>query len=294
MTEIKGIYAASLSILDKNLALNVNKTVTHAENLIDIGCHGVAIFGSTGQSQLISVSEKIQLINELSKSKYKDKYILGTGLNSLSETINFMKISRSLSFKNFLIMPPAYYKYGDDDVINYYTRIVEQVNDCRIILYNFEKLSGYKFSKECVLKLVNNYPKQIIGVKDSSYNLFETLKIKNFSILPGSESKLLKGLELGCPGIITATCNVTAPLARKVFDDFHNNKSQSVNEKLCSVRKVFEQFNLVSALHTFMSKKDKIYENIIPTLSLLPENDKKKLFEDLDKLDFNVNNLEVA
>tara|TARA_B100000965_G_scaffold397386_1_gene413857 strand:- start:909 stop:1793 length:885 start_codon:yes stop_codon:yes gene_type:complete len=294
MTEIKGIYAASLSILDKNLALNVNKTVTHAENLIDIGCHGVAIFGSTGQSQLISVSEKIQMINELSKSKYKDKYILGTGLNSLSETINFMKISRSLSFKNFLIMPPAYYKYGDDDVINYYTRIVEEVNDCRIILYNFEKLSGYKFSKECVLKLVNNYPKQIIGVKDSSYNLFETLKIKNFSILPGSESKLLKGLELGCPGIITATCNVTAPLARKVFDDFHNNKSQSVNEKLCSVRKVFEQFNLVSALHTFMSKKDKIYENIIPTLSLLPENDKKKLFEDLDKLDFNVNNLEVA
>ena len=294
MTEIKGIYAASLSILDKNLALNVNKTVTHAENLIDIGCHGVAIFGSTGQSQLISVSEKIQMINELSKSKYKDKYILGTGLNSLSETINFMKISRSLSFKNFLIMPPAYYKYGDDDVINYYTRIVEQVNDCRIILYNFEKLSGYKFSKECVLKLVNNYPKQIIGVKDSSYNLFETLKIKNFSILPGSESKLLKGLELGCPGIITATCNVTAPLARKVFDDFHNNKSQSVNEKLCNVRKVFEQFNLVSALHTFMSKKDKIYENIIPTLSLLPENDKKKLFEDLDKLDFNVNNLEVA
>ena len=105
---------------------------------------------------------------------------------------------------------------------------------------------------------------------------------------------MLKGLELGCPGIITATCNVTAPLARKVFDDFHNNKSQSVNEKLCNVRKVFEQFNLVSALHTFMSKKDKIYENIIPTLSLLPENDKKKLFEDLDKLDFNVNNLEVA
>ncbi len=294
MTEIKGIYAASLSILDKNLALNVNKTVKHVENLIDIGCHGVAIFGSTGQSQLISVSEKIQMINELSKSKYKDKYILGTGFNSLSETINFMKISHSLSFKNFLIMPPAYYKYGDDDVINYYARIVEQVNDSRIILYNFEKLSGYKFSKECVQKLVNKYPKQIIGVKDSSYNLFESLKIKNFSVLPGSESKLLKGLELGCPGIITATCNVTAPLARKVFDDFHNNKSQSVNEKLCNVRKVFEQFNLVSALHTFMSKKNKIYENIIPILSLLPENDKKKLFEDLDKLDFNVNNLEVA
>ena len=52
--------------------------------------------------------------------------------------------------------------------------------NCKIILYNFEKLSGYKFSIECVEKLVDKFPDQIIGVKDSSYNLFETLKIKIF------------------------------------------------------------------------------------------------------------------
>ncbi len=149
MSEIKGIYAASLSILDENLALNVDKTINHAENLIDLGCHGVAIFGSTGQAQLISVSEKVQLINSLANSKHKDKYIIGTGLNSLSETVSLMKISSSLNFKKFLIMPPAYYKYGDNEVINYYSRIVEQINDCKIILYNFEKLCGYKFSKKC-------------------------------------------------------------------------------------------------------------------------------------------------
>ena len=293
MSKIKGIYAASLSILDKNLALNVNKTINHAEDLIDSGCHGVAIFGSTGQSQLISISEKIQLINDLSKSKHKDKFIIGNGLNSLSETINFMKISTSLHFKNFLIMPPAYYKYRDEDVINYYSRIIREIDDCKIILYNFEKLCGYKFSKNCVEDLVKKFPRQIVGVKDSSYNLFETLKINNFSIFPGSETKLLKGLEIGCSGIITATCNVTASLARKVYDDFHQGNNQTVNEKLCKVREVFEQYNLISALHTFMSKKDKIYENIIPILSLLSENDKKKLFEDLDKLDFNINNLKL-
>ena len=291
MTEIKGIYAASLSILDENLALNIDKTIRHAENLIDMGCHGVVIFGSTGQSQLISVSEKIQLINGLSKSRFKEKYIIGTGLNSLVETINLMKISISLNFKNFLIMPPAYYKYGDEDVINYYSRIIEQIKDCKILLYNFEKLCGYKFSKECVKQLVKKYPKQIVGVKDSSYNLFETLKIENFLIFPGSEEKLLKGLELGCSGIITATCNVTASLARKVYDDFYKNEIQTVNEKLCNVRKVFDQYNLISALHTFISKKNKIYENMLPILSLLQESDKKKLFEDLEKLDFNTKNL---
>ena len=294
MSEIKGIYAASLSILDSNLALNVKKTIKHAENLIDQGCHGVAIFGSTGQAQLISISEKIQLINELDDSKYKEKFILGTGLNSLSETINLIKIAMSQNFFKFLIMPPAYYKYGDEEVINFYTKIIEKFPTIKIIIYNFEKLCGYKFSVECVEQLVSKFPDQIIGVKDSSYNLFEKLKIKNFSILPGSEGKLLSGLEIGCSGIITATCNVTAPLARKVYEDFKNKKNQTVNEKLCNVRKTFEQFNLISGLHTFLSQKDVSYINILPTLSLLSEKDKKKLFEDLKKLDFNIDNLKAA
>ena len=294
MIEIKGIYAASLSILDENLALNIDKTINHAENLIDAGCHGIAVLGSTGQAQLIPVSEKVQLINSLANSKYKDKYILGTGLNSLSETVSLMKISSSLNIKKFLIMPPAYYKYGDNEVIKYYSKIIEEVKDCKIILYNFEKLCGYKFSKKCVEDLVKKFPKQIVGIKDSSYNLFETLKIKNFSVLPGSETKLLKGLEIGCSGVISATCNVTASLAIKVYDDYINGENQTMNKKLCNVRKAFEKFNLISGLHSFFSQKSVSYNNILPILSLLSENDKKKLFEELDKLDFNIDNLNVA
>ncbi len=291
MDQIKGIYAASLSVLDDNLALDVDKTIKHAEKIIGLGCHGVAIFGSTGQAQLISISEKIQLINKLSESKFKDNYLIGTGLNSLSETINFMKICKSQGFNKFLVMPPAYYNYGDEEVINFYTKIIGEVKDCKIILYNFEKLCGYKFSLECVEKLAKKFPNNIVGVKDSSYNLFEKLKINNFSIFPGSEAKLLKGLEIGCSGIISATCNATASIARNVYDAFLEKKMQSNNQRLCDIRKVFEQFNLISALHTFYSENDESYKNILPILSLLSEKNKKKLFEDLDKLEFNIKKL---
>ena len=184
-------------------------------------------------------------------------------------------------------MPPAYYKYGDEEVVNFYSKIIENCPSSKIILYNFEKLSGYAFSVEIIERLVKNFPNQIIGVKDSTYNLFEKLNIKNFSVLPGSELKLIKGLELGCTGIITATCNATAALARKVYDDFFEKKKQTNNEKLCSVRKVFDQFNLISGLHCFFTNKNRMYENILPPLSILGTNDKKKLFEGLKKLDFN-------
>ena len=272
---INGIYAATLSVLDKNLALNIEKTIKYAENLIEIGCHGVVFFGSTGQSQLISLSEKIQLINLLPKSNYRDKFIIGTGLNSLVDNINLIKIAKSNGFNKFLIMPPAYYKYSDHDVINFYSRIIDEINECKIILYNFEKLSGYKFSIDCVEELVKKFPSQIVGVKDSSYNLYENLKIDNFSVMPGSESKLLKGLELGCSGIITATTNVTSILARDVYDKFQNGSDQSSNEKLCLVRSIFDKFNLISGLHTFMAQIDQDYQNLIPPLKLLNENEKK-------------------
>ena len=291
---IKGIYAASLSLLNKDLALDYKRTISHAENLIDNGCHGIVFFGSTGQSQLISLSEKIQLINHLPNSKYKENFIIGTGLNSLSDTINLMKISKTLNFYKFLIMPPAYYKYGDEDVINFYTTIINEIGECNIILYNFEKLSGYKFSIDCVKKLVQKFPKQIVGVKDSSYNLFEKLKINDFSVMPGSEAKLLKGLELGCSGIITATTNVTASLAREVYDNFFSKSQQDSNKKLCDVRAAFEKYNLISGLHSFMSEKNEIYNNVLPPLKLLPENDKKELLSNLKKLDFNIENLKAA
>ena len=294
MNNIKGIYAASMSVLNENLTLNIDKTIDHAEMVIDQGCHGAAIFGSTGQAQLIPISEKINLLNKLATNKYKDKYLIGTGLNSLGDTINLMRVAKSLNFDKFLIMPPAYYLYGDTEAIDFYSKIVEAIPESKIILYNFEKLCGYKFSVECVKELVKRFPNQIVGVKDSSYNLFENLKLDNFSVMPGSESKLLKGLELGCSGIITATCNATAGLARKVYDDFGNGTPQTVNEKLCEVRGEFEKYNLISGLHTFYKKKESIYENLLPPLRVLDAKSEKELINNLEKLNFSIKSLMAA
>ena len=294
MSKINGIYAAGMSIFNKDLSLNIEKTILHAENIIDKGCHGVAIFGSTGQAQLIPISEKIELLNNLSKSKYKNNFIIGNGLNSLSETINYIQIALSLNFKNFLIMPPAYYKYGDKEVITFYSKIVEAAPNSRIILYNFEKLCGYKFSLECVQELVKKFPEQIIGIKDSSYNIYKNLRLKDFSILPGSETKLVEGLEIGCSGIITATCNVTAELSRKVYDDFISKKTQTENEKLINVRSAFDKYNLISGLHSYCAKENDIFKNVLPPLTLLTKENEKELFENLKNLNFKIKSLLAA
>ena len=282
----KGIYSATMSILDEDLSLDVDSTIKHAEKLIVEGCHGVVLFGSTGMAQLISSNEKKKLISKLSKSKFKDNFMIGTGSNALNENIELMKHALNNGIDKFLLMPPAYYKYGDDGAYSFYANVVQKVPESKIILYNFEKLSGYKFSVKIIEKLVKDFPKQIVGVKDSTYNLYEVLKIPNFLIFPGSETKLLKGLEMGNSGIISAICNVTASLARKVYDDFHSKKKQTVNEKLCAIRKVFDNYNLISALHTFMSEENGEYKQVLPPLNLLSQQEKKEFMSKLKVLEF--------
>jgi len=282
----KGIYSASMSILNDDLSLNVDFTIKHAEKVISEGCHGAVIFGSTGMAQLISSDEKKRLIDKINTNKLKDFFIMGTGANSLNENIQLMKYSINNGIDRFLLMPPAYYKYKDEGAYAYYANVIQKVPESKIILYNFEKLCGYKFSIDIIEKLVRDFPGQILGVKDSSYNLYEKLKIPNFLIFPGSETKLLKGLEIGNSGIISAICNVTAPLARKVYEDFHSKKEQTLNEKLCAIRKVFDNYNLVSALHTFMSEENSQYTKVLPPLNLLSKQDKKEFMSKLKVLDF--------
>ena len=281
-----GIYAASMSIINENLSLDVDSTISHAEKLLMDGCTGVCIFGSTGQSQLISSSEKITLIDKLQNNKFKNQFLIGTGENSLNQNIEIIQRCLKSGINRFLIMPPAYYKYGDDDAYSFFANIIQKVPESEIILYNFEKLSGYKFSVQVIEKLVTDFPKQILGVKDSTYNLYEKLKIPNFLVFPGSETKLLKGLKLGCSGIISAVCNVTASLSFKVYDDFVNKRKQTFNEKLCAVRAGFDNYNLISGLHSFMSEEKNKYRRVLPPLRLLSEQQQKELMFKLKELDF--------
>ena len=286
MTIKPGVYAAAMSIFNDDLSLDVDSTIKHAEKIIDDGLHGAVIFGSTGMAQLISSNEKKKLISKLKNSKHKDNFIIGTGNNALYENIELIKHTLDNGINKFLLGVPAYYKFGDDGAYSFFKTLIQKVPQINIILYNFEKLFNYKFSVEIVEKLANDFPQQIVGVKDSSYNLYEKLKIKNFLIFPGSETKLLKGLELGCSGIISAVCNVAGVLARKVYEDFNNKKKHSINEKLCLVRSTFDNYNLISGLHSFMSVENKKFKNVLPPLALLSDNDQKELISKLKKLEF--------
>ena len=288
MSEIlKGVFAAAMSVLKADLSLDIQETLRHAKKNLDDNGVGSAFFGSTGCGQLISVAEKKSFINALSKEKFKEKILIGTSCNSLNDTVDIIQHSIKAGFKNFLTMNVAYYKNEDSGVYSFYKNIIKFAPEAKIILYNFSKLSGYAFTPEVTKKLIKDFPKNIVGMKDSTGNLWENFKAENFSMFVGSEKKLLDGLKAGAVGCISATTNVTGSLAKKVFDDFHKNRNSSDDSKLKALRTVFDDTgNLISALHTLKSLENKAYANMLPPLEMLNEEKKNKMLKKLKDLNF--------
>ena len=286
MSEIfKGVFAASMSVLKADLSLDIKETISHAKLNLDNQGVGSAFFGSTGCGQLISVDEKKNFISALSKESFSEKILIGTSTNSLKDTTEIMKHSIGLGFSNFLIMNVAYYKNSDSGVFNFYKNIIREVPDSKIILYNFSTLSGYTFTSDITKKLKESFPKNIIGMKDSTGNLWENFKMENFSMFVGSEKKLLDGLKVGAAGCISATTNFTGKIAKKVFDDFNKSGDSSSDSKLKALRSAFDETgNLISALHTIKSLENKIFSNLLPPQVLLSDDKKEKLIKKLKEL----------
>jgi len=284
--EVYGIIPANMSILKDDLTLDMEKTLKHAENLLEDGSNFVVFFGSTGQSQLISFNEKKSFIKYCGKSKLKNRFIIGTGSNSLQENIEILKIAQEQGIYFSLLMGSAYFSYNEDGAYKWFSKLIDQLPKAKILIYNFEQLSGFKFSVQLVERLAKNYS-QIIGIKDSTANLYNKLKIPNFKIFVGSEVRLLENLELGGAGLISATANITSSLARNVYESFKKGKVETdQNNHLIDVRKVFDNYNLISALHSYKAEENSFYNNIIPPLQLLSNEDKTKLFEKLKKINF--------
>mgnify|MGYP001175979588 CR=1 FL=1 len=283
MTNLNSVFSASVSLLNSDLSLDIGATIAHAKKIENLGV-SAAFNGSTSQGQTLSITDKKKLIKEILKNKFKN-LLIGTGCNSLGDTINLIRYSLDQGFKGaFLIMNPSYYAPEDEGVFNFFSNIQKAVR-CKIVLYNFSKLgAGYAFSPEIVKKLVNEFGiDAFVGMKDSTGSCWNNLKINKFSMLVGNEIHLLKNLELGGTGCISATTQICPSLARQVFE----KKNQKDFEKMCAIRRAFDSTgNLVTAVHYFLSLSDPRYELMLPPLTPLSKEKQKNLLNDLQKVGF--------
>jgi 4-hydroxy-tetrahydrodipicolinate synthase len=286
----KGVLAAVLTPMDEDLGPDHGAFAGHCHRLLGAGCHGLSVFGTTGEANSLSVNERLAALEALAESGVPvEKLLPGTGSCALTDTVRLSRVALEAGAAGVLVLPPFYYKgVGDDGLYRFFAEVVERVGDdrLRLYLYHIPQMTGVDLGLPLISRLIDAYPGVVAGTKDSAGDRerITTLcrEFPGFSVFAGTETLLLETLRAGGEGCISATVNVTSRLARRVYDAHEAGKdgeAAALQERLTQLRASIEAYPVIPALKQLMANltDDKQWRNIRPPLSGLDEKTTKDL-----------------
>jgi 4-hydroxy-tetrahydrodipicolinate synthase len=223
---ITGVFCATATPVATDGRPDADRLAAHCHWLLEEGCHGIAVLGTTGEANSFSSDERRALLEGLIACGIAPGELMpGTGSTAIAETVALTRHALDLGISRVVMLPPYYYKgVSEDGLFAAYAETIERLGDdrLRIVLYHIPQMSGVPITLGLIERLIAAYPRTVVGVKDSSGE-FDNMKamlaaFPGFSVLVGADPLLLPLLEAGGAGCITATSNLVARSLRTVFD----------------------------------------------------------------------------
>ncbi len=295
---VHGIWPPLLTPLDAELAIDHARLLEHARWCLAQGCHGVGLFGTTGEASSFSVAERCAALEHLVEGGIDPARIMvGTGCCALTDTVALNRHALALGVTLTLVLPPFYYKgVSDAGLLRSYAEVIERSADerLRVVLYHFPRMSATPLSLELVGALRERFPETVVGVKDSSGDWDNTRalieRFPGLAILPGTETLLLDALKAGGGGCITATANLNPRAIRAVFDAWlaDDGRAGRRQESITLVRRAIETHPLVAALKALLAhyRAEPAWRRVRPPLVELEPGAGETLIGELEALGF--------
>ena len=273
---IKGVYAATLTPLTKSLEPNIPELVKHVKWLLKSGSNGVALLGSTGEANSMTIEQRLKIIQESTKQLPQEKLMIGTGSCAIRDSIKLTRASIDEGVFTVLVLPPFYYKpLSDESILRYFSELISNVNESklRIIFYNFPKLSGFNFSINILRRFKQEFGVIASGIKDSSSdwgNIISLVQnINDFKVYAGTETFLLDTLNIGGAGCISASANLTSIECQKVFQAWSKKQLDiggKEQNKLSNLRKILENHPFIPELKSLLHNhsNSETWKNMLP------------------------------
>ena len=223
---IHGLWPALLLPLSPNGDLDTPLAIAHAHRMLQAGCEGVTLFGTTGEGPAFTTAERQALLESMLGSGIRpDQVVLTTTASALGDAITLGRHATRLGVHRQLFMPPFYYNQPRDaGVVDAVTQVIEGIGSdaIRVLLYHFPAISTYSFSHAAIAELRRRHPAQVAGVKDSGGDLAHALGLvqafPGFAVLVGSEPHVAPVMLAGGCGSINGLGNIAPGLMRRVID----------------------------------------------------------------------------
>ena len=292
-TTPSGVFAAALTPLRADLAPDVARLAGHCRWLLDQGCDGLAVLGTTGEANSFSVDERLGILEGLAEAGIPGHALMpGTGCCAVPDTASLTRRAVELGAAGVLVLPPFYYKkVSDDGLFAAYSEVIERVGDARlrIYLYHFPQMSATPIGYGLIERLLDRYLDTVAGMKDSSGDLDNMTgaarAFPGFAVFSGSDELFLPLLQAGGAGCITAVSNVASGLAAKVYAGWkEGGEFGADNGLLVAVRQAIYRYPLSAALKEIMARLtgEVDWRRVRPPLAPMEEGDADALMGALD------------
>ncbi|MBY0529882.1 MAG: dihydrodipicolinate synthase family protein [Rhabdochlamydiaceae bacterium] len=287
-----GVYAASLTPLNADLSCNYEELFSHCLDLIQRGCSGIVLGGTTGEGPSFSTHERIEMLEKIIQAGIPPQHILlANGASNISETVELCQAALKWDLPALLICPPSFYKnVSHEAVIAYYREIIQKVADSRlrVLLYHIPQFSGVPITLPIIQALTAEFPEIVIGIKESEGN-FELTKdilkgFPGFKVFVGHEKQILEAVHLGGSGSICGIANLYPELIVSLYEMGKQEIRPENPQELNVFFEAMKGLPFISAFKAVMeNRKGDIWHRLRPPLMPLTEEQRASFIATLEE-----------
>jgi 4-hydroxy-tetrahydrodipicolinate synthase len=284
---IRGIVAAAATPVRDDFSIDRERLVAHCAQLLARGCDGINLLGTTGEATSFALEERLGAMEAVARSGLPlARFMVGTGAAALGDALRLTAAAREMGFAGALLLPPFYYKGIDDGSLEaYVATVIGRVGakDLKLYLYHFPQNSGVPYPIAVVERLRRQFPEQLLGLKDSSgdlaYSSELAKRLPGFDVFPSAEGALLEAKERGFAGCISATTNVTGPLAAEGWKALGTEAGKAAIERAAAVRSALSAYPLIACVKWALADLygDERWARLAPPLRALNLDEQKGL-----------------
>ena len=289
---IRGVLVPLLTPFNDDMTVANDLYAAHAKHVLDQGCAGLVPFGTTGEALSVGIDERIAAITTLVDAGVDPTLMIpGTGLSNVTDTARLSRACLDMGCAGVMTLPPFYYKaVSEDGLYRHFVQLLEAIGeDARIFLYHIPPIAVVGIPVSLAARLHAEFPKQIVGIKDSSGDWDNTralLGIDRLIVYPGSELPLIEALDLGAPGCISATANLNGGAIARLIDAYFEGDAERVHELQQDVKRfrlLLQDYAPIPAQKRLLalSTGDERWANVRPPLVEMPGEQGRELLRTL-------------
>jgi 4-hydroxy-tetrahydrodipicolinate synthase len=261
---------------------------------------GQAIFGTNSEANSMSAPQKMSTLTALIEGGLNPDHLMpGTGATSIDATVNMTRHAVNHKCAGVLMLPPFYYKdVTDDGLFAYFSEVIQKVGSAalQIYIYNIPPVTKINLSLSLLERLAKEYPKTVVGMKDSSgdwaytESVIKLLAPSGFRVYAGSEVFLMRALRAGGVGCISATANVNPKAIADLAAHWRESNADERQAELDQVRGIFAKYQMIAGMKTAVAHytKDPEWLRVRPPLMQLSADQQAQLLAELNAINFSM------